>query len=207
MANARWRDLFSKLNVWNETEFSRVALLDTDAFPLENIDAIFDEEQAPEEECVRELLSDDDLDDPDLDVMCKYVYAGVKQKGIGFDQINGGVYVLKPDEAMHGHLMREMLKDNFDSSLAEQAFLNQAFRDDGPFPAVDMGRTWNGFVPQEDEEGKLKIIHDKLWTLERYTDRNLSWALHYFNDTWDDMLALYESNDFESLRAKAGLVG
>jgi alpha-N-acetylglucosamine transferase len=205
LTDARWRDLFSKLNVWNQTDFSRVALLDTDAFPLENIDAIFDEEQSPELECNRELLNDDDRNDPLLDEMCKYVYAGVHDPGLGYKQVNGGVYVLKPSQAMHGHLLREMAKDQFDDHLAEQAFLNVAFRWDGPFPAVDMGRTWNGFIPQENEEGKLKIIHDKLWVLERMTDRNLSWAVHYFNDTWDDMLKLYESDEFETLRSSRSI--
>lgn len=137
--------------------------------------------------------------------MCKYVYAGVHDPGLGYKQVNGGVYVLKPNVDMHRRLLREMAKDNFDDLLAEQAFLNVAFRYDGPFPAVNMGRTWNGFIPQHDEEGKLKIIHDKLWVSGYMTDRNVSWAENYFNDTWDDMIRLYDSDEFVTLRESNGV--
>jgi hypothetical protein len=73
----RWNDLFAKLNMWAETDFSRILFLDADAFPLQNIDDMFD--VAPVQECKMEKL---DLDDvlPGLENICtSYVFAGVPQ--------------------------------------------------------------------------------------------------------------------------------
>ncbi|KAJ8607094.1 hypothetical protein MRB53_040530 [Persea americana] len=42
LAVARWADQFSKLGIWNYTSFDRIAFLDSDVFPVENIDDYFD---------------------------------------------------------------------------------------------------------------------------------------------------------------------
>jgi hypothetical protein len=59
---------------------------------------------------------------------------------------------------------------------------------------------WNGFFPQHDEEGKLKIIHEKLWA----HNEHLPWANGYFPDTWRDMKKMYESEEFVDLRKADG---
>jgi hypothetical protein len=60
-------------------------------------------------------------------------------------------------------------------------------------------------VPQEDEEGKLKVFHDKLWKMEGWLDRNITWAKGMFNQSWDDMLRLYESEEFVGVRKQDGV--
>jgi alpha-N-acetylglucosamine transferase len=247
--------MFSKLNIWAQVDFERVVLLDTDAFPIENIDGIFD--VLEERECKRDLIpktekherkvkredSDDqesendsekqdgegddhdeedhhdddenhhddkdeggssnpDLDEAELDSACTYVFAAVEHK---FSQFNGGVLVAKPNLAMHARLLRHIHTDNFGAQTMEQAFLNEFFKQDGPFPAQLIDRTWNGFVPQEDEEGKLKVFHDKLWKMDGWLDRNITWAKGMFNRSWDDMLGLYESEEFVGVRRQDGV--
>lgn len=252
--NARWRDMFSKLNIWAQVDFDRVVLLDTDAFPIENIDGVFD--VLEERECKRDLISkqvakherkvkregdaedegaeegeeaekgeeskdeehhDDeqnkeenkpetsenpDLDERELSSACTYVFAAVEHK---FSQFNGGVLIVKPNLAMHARLLRHMTTDSFFAQTMEQAFLNEFFKQDGPFPAQLIDRTWNGFVPQEDEEGKLKVFHDKLWKMEGWLDRNITWAKGMFNQSWDEMLNLYESEEFVGVRKQDGV--
>ena len=189
--------MFSKLNIWAQTDFSHVVLLDTDAFPIENIDGIFDVVHT--QECNRDKLVDlDEVDD-----VCEYLFAAVKQTTD--DEFNGGVLVVEPNAVMHARLLRHMQTDNFQAGLMEQSFLNEFYRQDGPFPAHLIDREWNGFVPQEDEEGKLKVFHDKLWKLDGWHDRNLTWAENMFNDTWYDMLQHYEDPSFVRLRVDDGL--
>jgi alpha-N-acetylglucosamine transferase len=266
--NARWRDMFSKLNIWAQVDFDRVVLLDTDAFPIENIDGVFDvleereckrdlipkhmekhERKVKREEDMKDLHDEDDaqkegageeetndnehheeeqsldeiedhtaaeskegnadsapenpdLDEQELDSACNYVFAAVEHK---FKQFNGGVLVVKPNLAMHARLLRHMTTDSFFAQTMEQAFLNEFFKQDGPFPAQLIDRTWNGFVPQEDEEGKLKVFHDKLWKMEGWLDRNITWAKGMFNQSWDDMLRLYESEEFVGVRKQDGV--
>lgn len=195
---ARWKDLFSKLNIWGETDFSRVVFLDLDAFPVQNLDSIFDESVAPRHRCKPELLPPEDKKH-EKDI-CDYVWAG---HGL-WDGVNVGVVVLEPNKYMHARLLRESQDTTkFDNKMAEQAFLNYAFGSSGPFPPTDLGREWNGFYPKEEEKDLLKIVHEKLWIF----GGNTEWTKNIFRNGWDELLALYESPQFEVLRKQDGLVG
>lgn len=185
----RWKDLFSKLNIWGQTDFSRVLFLDLDAFPLQNVDDIFD--LAERQKCRKELLPADDQ--PNATEICDYVFSGTEISDS--KEINVGVMVLEPNKAMQQRLLREAKHtENFDNGMAEQAFLNYAFGEKSAFPTQFLERKWNGFFPQKDEEGKLKIIHEKLWSMQDH------WAQDIFAETWRDMLLMYEGKEFESQR-------
>lgn len=192
---ARWRDLFSKLNMWEQTDFSRITFLDLDAFPVENIDKIFD--IAESQKCKPELLPEEDK--PHEKEICDYTFTGTEVAG--YKEINVGVMVFNPNKAMHARLMREYVHtEKYDSKMAEQAFLSFTYRLTGPFPAAFVDRVWNGFFPQPDEEGKLKIVHEKLWA----DNPHLPWAKDYFPGTWRKMKSLYESEAFVDLRKADG---
>ncbi|GIZ46227.1 hypothetical protein CKM354_000936100 [Cercospora kikuchii] len=196
---ARWRDLFSKINMWGQTDFELLAFLDLDAFPVQNIDGIF--HIADRQACKPELLpKEDKLHQKEI---CDYVFSGTSVGG-GYKEVNVGVVVFNPNEAMRNRLLRESLHtDKWDNFMAEQAFLSYAFSSDGPFPASEVDRTWNGFFPQDDEgpkTGKLKIIHEKLWA----QNDHLKWAKKFWDDEWKAMLKLYNSKKFVETRQKAG---
>lgn len=193
---ARWKDLFSKLNIWGQTDFSRIVFLDLDAFPVQNIDGIFAESVAPRQKCVAELLPPEDK--VHAAEICDYVWAG---RGLA-DGVNVGVVVLEPNKFMHERLLRESQDTTkFDNKMAEQAFLNYAFRPEGPFPPSIFGREWNGYWPKEEEEHLLKIVHEKLWIF----GDGVSWTKNIFRDGWDGILQLYESPQFQLLRQQDGL--
>lgn len=194
---ARWKDLFSKLNIWGQTDFSRIVFLDLDAFPVQNLDGIFEDSVAPRQRCKPELLPAEDK--LHVTEICDYIFAGA---GL-WDGINVGVVVLEPNRYMHERLLRESQDTTkFDNKMAEQAFLNYAFGKSGPFPPNMIGREWNGYYPQEEEAGLLKIVHEKLWIFGDLT----GWTKNIFRDGWDEILALYESPQFEVLRKQDGPV-
>lgn len=192
---ARWKDLFSKLNIWAQLDLSRVAFLDLDAFPVRDLDGIFDPAVSPRQRCVAELLPPEDrLHEAEI---CDYVFAG---HGLA-DGVNVGVIVLEPNARMHERLLRES-KDTskFDNKMAEQAFLNYAFGRAGPFPPHELGREWNGFYPKADEEGILRVVHEKLWIF----GDNTAWTKDIFSTGWFELLTLYQSPEFEAMRALDG---
>lgn len=87
---ARWLDQFSKLNMWRETDFKKIAYLDVDAFPMANIDDVF--ELVPEQDCMQSLLSKGDeiimREYPEeSQSLCKYTFGGVDPYNDG--EING----------------------------------------------------------------------------------------------------------------------
>lgn len=193
---ARWKDLFSKLNIWGQLDFARIAFLDLDAFPVKTLDGIFDESVAPRQRCKAELLPPEDkLHEKEI---CDYIFAG---HGL-FDGINVGVMVIEPNHYMHQRLLRESQDTTkFDNKMAEQAFLNYAFGKDGPFPPTFIEREWNGFYPKAEEESLLRVVHEKLWIFGDFTD----WTKSIFTNGWSELLTLYQSSEFESTRAEDGL--
>lgn len=192
---ARWRDLFSKLNIWAQTDLARVAFLDLDAFPVRPLDGIFDQSVSPRQRCRAELLpAEDKVDEAGI---CDYVFAG---HGLA-DGVNVGVLVLEPNARMHERLLRESQDTTkFDNKMAEQAFLNYAFGRDGPFPPHELGREWNGFYPKANEEGILRVVHEKLWIF----GDNTAWTKDIFSTGWFELLTLYQSPEFEAMRALDG---
>ncbi|TAQ89011.1 hypothetical protein B7494_g2676 [Chlorociboria aeruginascens] len=193
---SRWKDLFSKLHMWNQTDFKRIAFMDSDAFPIENIDHIF--YHADSQRCRSERLDSDDSER--LTEICDYIFAGTPIMWL--KEINVGVMVFEPNKAMHARLLRNFVKtDEYDNKMAEQAFLNWQFNSDGPFPASFLGREYNGFYPQPDEEGKLKVVHEKLWAFSGDPSA-AAWTGHLFEDTWNDMIKFYDSPEFKEARMK-----
>ncbi|QIX00967.1 hypothetical protein AMS68_006484 [Peltaster fructicola] len=186
----RLRDMFSKLYMWNMVEFSKIVYLDSDAFPLINVDDIFD--QAPEQKCRKELLPLEDKSD----TICDYIFSAAMEHE---DSINAGVMVLKPDVDMYNRLIRESHNtSNFESGMMEQAFLSYAFSKNGPFPTGVLAPPWNAMEDFPERGIDVYILHSKLWALWWET----SWCSNFFNETWRDMLSLYQSPHFEQLRAQ-----
>lgn len=196
---ARWKDLFSKLNIWGQTDLSRVVFLDLDAFPVKNIDGIFADDVAPRQKCKPELLpAEDKTHEAEI---CDYVWAGHVAFG---SEMNVGVVVLEPNKYMHARLLRESQDTTkFDNKMAEQAFLNYAFGPEGPFPPNAIGREWNGYYPKEEEKDLLRVVHEKLWIF----GDNTEWTKDIFKNGWAELLELYESPKFEFLRMQDGVVG
>jgi alpha-N-acetylglucosamine transferase len=197
----RWRDLFAKLNMWKETEFSRILFLDADAFPLANLDSIFD--ISPLQDCIEDKLQADDYLEDGTKVCEPYVFAGVPQDPFNNTDINinVGSMVFSPSEKMHKRLLQNYVKtDQYNCLMAEQAFLNWQFSVNGAFPATRLEREYGGFFPAEDEEGKLKVVHEKLWSVEG------SWLKLEWLTQWQEMLSFYTAPDFMERRKEDGVL-
>ncbi|KAG5972066.1 hypothetical protein E4U55_000943 [Claviceps digitariae] len=212
ISTKRWIDVLSKLNLWREVEWERIAFLDSDAFPVRNVDDVF--EVVPRQECKREALDAEDeavvRDRRRGDDMCEYVYAGVAQFSI--DNINAGMLVLKPNLDMHAKLLRAARKtEDYDMADMEQGVLKSknAFAADGPFPVHRLPPIWNA-LPEyyvkyradkaEAVEGPIRVLHVKMWNRLWGSWNNLT----HLNDMWDldwmKMCRFYDSDDFVRAR-------
>lgn len=194
----RWRDQFSKLNMWKETEFARIAFLDADAFPLSNLDDMFN--QASARSCDEAKLSVDDYLSDQHPVCENFVFAGVPQDPFNPNgMVNGGLLLFTPSKRMHQRLLQNYLKmDRYDVSLVEQGFLGWQFSHEGAFPATPLAREWGAFFPQEEEEGKLKVVHEKIWVAKD------GWMQREWQDTWIEMSQFYMSPEFMEARTRDG---
>ncbi|QIW96733.1 hypothetical protein AMS68_002251 [Peltaster fructicola] len=197
-AAGRLRDMFSKLEMWRQTEFSKITYLDSDAFPLVNVDTLFD--LAKEQTCREQYLPAEDK--ANVSSICKYTMAGY----MDYNGVNAGVLVFNPNVPMYERLVRESQdQSKFDNGFMEQALLQLAYstEHDAPFPPTSLDHAYNGGVDTKDRGDPLYIVHHKLWA----TDLNPkdSWWYNVFNETWTEMLDFYKSSEFHSLRLKDGL--
>lgn len=194
--SARFKDQFSKLELWRQTDYSRIAFMDCDAFALRPCDDMFDPSVSPEQTCRSELL--DPADQPYAADMCDYVFSAHEAAP---DGINGGVLILKPDQHMYERLRREMRNTTgWNTYNMEQAFLSYAFdREQSPFPVHGIDRKWNAFDRDFEEGVDVHILHDKMWA--HYFENN-TWQDKNYKDVWASMLHLYNSTAFVELREK-----
>lgn len=196
----RWKDLFAKLNMWKETEFSKIYFLDADAFPVANVDSIFD--VALQQDCIESKLSPEDHLIDGTSACEPYVFGGVPQDPFNpvAKNVNAGAMVFSPSMRMHQRFLQNYLKfDRYDLKLVEQAFLNWQFDINGAFPAQALERQWGAAFPNEQDEGKVKVIHEKLWTEEH------EWMRKEWVDEWVAMTQFYMSDAFANVRAMDGL--
>jgi len=209
----RWMDLFAKLNMWNQTDFDRLIFLDADAFPTTNIDEMF--ELAPLQDCKPELLTPDDYF-KDGSNSCsgdasQYIFAGVPHNPSNRTNpnVNVGSMVITPSVTMHKRLMDNYRKyDRYETHMAEQAFLNWMFSPESAFPCVELERKWGAFFPQPDEEGKLNVVHEKIW-MNIWNDKDADlhkWLRRLWTEEWNAMVKFYDSEEFVKQRMadKAG---
>lgn len=211
ISTKRWIDVLSKLNLWKEIEWNRLVFLDSDAFPVRNIDDIFD--LVPEQKCKKEALLPEDqaVIDRGGDDMCNYVYAGVPQFTI--NNINAGMFILKPNLDMHAKLIRAAKRTgDYDVRYMEQGVLSSknAFAADGPFPVNRLASVWNT-VPEyykehlakaaeSPEPPSIRILHAKMWNRFWGSWNNLT----HLNDMWDldwmNMCRFFDSDEFVKAR-------
>lgn len=195
----RLRDVFAKLEMWTQTDFSRLVYLDSDAFPLINIDLLLTDVVVPTQKCNQTLVSQRDMEN--ASGACNYVM-GATHEMTGM--LNAGVMVLKPSRDMYSILMREYHDgSNFDNGFVEQALLSYVFRQDGPFPPTVLNEEWNGSPIVRDQGKSLFILHAKIWSsVMWYYSEPGYWAAPIWDNTWKSLSQLLGSSEFEKMRAQ-----
>lgn len=188
---ARLQDMFSKLEMWRQTDFSRIAYFDCDAIPLDNIDDIFD--SAVDQFCKPDLLPPEDLTYGND--ICEYAFAAHPE---GEETINAGVMIFKPQTSMHGRLVRGSSNHTgWDTGYLEQSLISYMYNPFGPFPPSILPPQFNSFPEYKEKHIRIKILHDKMWA--HYFDHG-TWMETEWKDTWTEMDRFYRSEEFYKAR-------
>jgi glycogenin glucosyltransferase len=91
--------MFTKLNLWKQTQYDKLVFIDADCIALRNVDEMLD---LPSVSAVRDLS-----------------YGG----------ISAGVMVLTPDQELFEDMMKDIDKDVYDNTYSDQSFLNWYLKD------------------------------------------------------------------------------
>lgn len=167
-AHERWQSMFSKLAIWNMTDYEGIALLDSDIFITGCYDSVFDEMKAvhaPPDGVDTRLIPAE---------FYPYTFAAVPESGIRTDYpptpvtklLNAGLLLIKPSVVWYEYLLhltkyRSMLAED---STQEQGFLRRVFSQSGPFPWQVLDWKYNTNYPLDVDLDKGSIaLHHKFW--------------------------------------------
>ncbi|TID15566.1 Copper-transporting ATPase [Venturia nashicola] len=172
---ARFIDQFTKLRLFEQTQYEQILYLDADMLLTRSLDAIWNEPEAQQSsETLPAARSWSDLRLTGTSPPCTYSIVGVSDTG-GSEHpfppptnldMNGGFMLLRPSLHLFSYYVSILnTPHSFDSNLMEQALLNHAHRPDGrmPWKSFEPGR-WNVNWPRlRDIEGGAASLHDKFW--------------------------------------------
>jgi alpha-N-acetylglucosamine transferase len=172
----RWSEVFTKLRVFELTQFERLLFIDADSLIMHPIDAIFDE---PEFQTLTPNLAYSEFHPAKEDeglLPKEWLFASRPEIGLqgAWDHpvppvqgsyFNAGFFMVYPDKDMYEYLFRVMqFEGRFKTEYPEQDMLNYAFRHDGPMPWREINWKWNGnFVNQADIDAGMMTLHCHFW--------------------------------------------
>jgi alpha-N-acetylglucosamine transferase len=172
----RFQDQFTKLRLFEQTQYSRILYLDADMLLLRSLDGIWDEPVA--RQAYSTLPADQSArpENAELDALLpsNYTIVGVSDTGgadhpfppVPTSRLNGGFFLLQPSTTLFNYYKAVLNTPNlFDSGLMEQSLLNYAHAEDGrmPWHAFESGK-WNVNWPRwRDALGGAATLHDKFW--------------------------------------------
>jgi len=198
-----WSEQFTKLRVFEQTQFDRILYLDSDYLLMHPLDDIFDEPiirfLAPviRDNIVSNLLAPDEGGFPPYWLFAaRSEMGGVHGVG-GLDHVvpplsssyfSAGFFIVAPDTAMFHHLMTVMqIRGRYATGMMEQDLLNYVFRRAGPMPWRELHWKWStDFVNEQDVVFGVHGLHGKFWG-EGPEAAKLTWALK-----------MREMNEFEA---------
>lgn len=167
----RWKDIYSKLRIFEQTQYELIAFLDNDMLITKNMDSIFDEPEVVEQYTnvdklveKKEVYPDSYLIVGAIDTF-KVDHAMPPNEGTYF---NGGFFLVKPDKKLYNYYEYLISTDRCDSKYAEQDLLNCAHDTNGPMPAkIFAPGVWSANWPSmKDYKYGTAAIHEKFWNVE-----------------------------------------
>ncbi|KAF2665186.1 nucleotide-diphospho-sugar transferase [Microthyrium microscopicum] len=170
---ARWIDQFTKLRLFELTEYDRILYMDNDMLITRSLDPIWDEEEVTLERVTKnstEHIQPDEGERP----------AKISQHS----RLNGGFFIFRPDEALFNYY-KSVLEfgqaGRFDAGMMEMGLLNYAHRFEGNMPWVPLepGKWSSNWPSYRDFERGAASLHDKFWD-----PANINWIDRRLVEMW-----------------------
>ncbi|KAF2248115.1 glycosyltransferase family 8 protein [Trematosphaeria pertusa] len=195
----RWKEVFTKLRIFEMTEYKRILFIDADTIITAPLDDIF---KSPEVASLAPTLFSrkDQIKKDESPLPAEWFFGarsdnaltGQRQHPVPPLQspsFSSGFFMIAPDRQIYAHLLSVMSHyRRFDPFVMEQNLLNYVYRRDGPMPWRELDWKWSATWPTEkDAQMGVASLHEKLW------DR----GPQPLRDMWDkrkkEMLQFYEA--------------
>lgn len=183
----RYKDQFTKMHIWNMSEYDRIAFFDADTLPIRPVHTIFDTPVAKKGN--EEWLFGAVYDSGAVRWFGDRNPPGPDDKGRPEDKdLNAGVFLLWPTQKQADYisdLLRNPPPDKDFTVYMEQDFLRWAYRDDGPYPWIRLSHLYNTQWCRMRDLDTAYVLHDKLWQVHSDTDQELRKVWY---EAWGEMV-------------------
>lgn len=184
--NPRYLNQFTKIYLWNMTEYNRLLFLDADLLPIRPFYDVFDTPTKWRKE--EEWLFAAVYDSGDSRQENRRNSPGPEDKGRPEDkELNAGMFLLKPSPTQASYIFDMFIhppKKDF-SVFMEQDFLRWAYRDGGPYPWIRLSHLYNTQWCRPYDLDTAYVLHDKLWGGGRGTGDELR---RKWYEAWGEMV-------------------
>lgn len=167
----RWRDVLSKLHLFDMTQYRRILFMDSDMLIVKPLDSIFSDPaaQVQQNKKMANKTAADEGTQPS-----EYVFAGVSGQG-GYNHpyppragnaANAGFILIRPSRDLFDHYMTvASIEGRFDSKYPEQNLWIYVHRRDGNMPWQQLNTTWNvNWATMNDYKNGVASLHTKWWS-------------------------------------------
>ena len=203
----RWRDMLSKLRMFELTQYEKILFLDSDMFIAKRMDGIFTDETTKPLQPMPELAKADEAPPPSSYIFAAQTYINQRTHAYPVtpeDYFSGGFFLAKPSIELFKHYISiAEIENRFDSNAMEQGLLNYAHRKDGPMPWTEVNYIYTTTWPSMQEyKAGAHSLHEKWWDQAIQLDPDLR-KLWYIAK--GEMLGFHEA--LESQAARVGKDG
>lgn len=174
----RWRDMLSKLRMFELTQYEKILFLDSDMFIVKRMDGIFTDETTEPLQSKPELIKADEAPLPSSYIFAAQTYIDQRTHAYPVtpeDYFSGGFFLAKPSIELFRHYISiAEIENRFDSNAMEQGLLNYAHRKDGPMPWAEVNYIYTTTWPSMQEyKAGAHSLHEKWWDQGIRLDPNL----------------------------------
>ena len=164
----RWRDMLSKLRIFELIEYDKVLFLDADMYISQRMDGIYTDETTKPITVKQELRVEDEGELPVSYIFSAQTYFEGREHLYPYPpgkMFSGGFFLCRPSITMFNHYLQiAKIANRFDSNAMEQNLLNYAHRKDGPMPWTEITYNWTTTWPSMKEfEAGAASLHEKWW--------------------------------------------
>lgn len=181
----RWKEQFTKLRIFEMTEYQRVLYLDADILIMAPLDGVFED---PEVATLTPTLfsRESQIRKDESPLPAEWLFAARSDNAFTGERdhpvpplqsssFSAGFFMVAPDKKIYAHLLSVMSHfHRFDPFTMEQSLLNYVFRREGAMPWRELHWKWSATWPNEkDVKMGVASLHEKWWSTGPQALRNV----------------------------------
>lgn len=185
----RWKDQYTKLLLWNMTQYSKILYIDADILPIRPLSAIFETPLCIDKDGHPYLFAAvyDSSKTRTYGKFTRPVPVVGPSDTHGSDMPHAGLFLIHPSHRQAKYL--QSLYDNPPqgqdfTTFMEQSMLKYAYREDGDYHWTRLSQMYNTQWPRLQDTVASYAIHDKFWN----ENSPVAWDLRrYWYVAWGEM--------------------